>query len=381
MKYFLSLNIVLILSIGNFVPFFKDDLITLTTKLTLFFINSLLIVVFFNKNYINKTIIIYTFLITFIFLLSSLGSYDLVYALDKYFSNSLCIFYLIILYSITFYKYGFDDLIKSIVFCGIFILVLTFFYKVNFGFWNRQIRFFINGSIVFAWLMGFYSILSLYLYKKFDKNIYFIFACIFFLGVLWAESKGPLIAMIISILFYLMYDSKRYIQFIAFSVLIFLIYIWDTVLLYLNVIFESSRFSALIRVLSNDVSSQDSGSITVRQDMLYEGYGFILNNVWKGVGVGNYQFNTVYGFIYPHNIHLEVFIEFGIIIGILYFIFILTCFFKSPKIIKTLIIFFLICGSFSGDITYLRFLMFLCLVGFMYKSMAKNKYGILSRNL
>ena len=381
MKYFLSLNLLLILSIGNLVPFFKDDLITLTTKLTLLFTSSFLILVFFNKNYINKIIIIYLFLITTIFLFSSLGSYDLVYASDKYLSNSLCVFYLMLLYTIALYKYGFDELIKAIVFCGIFILILTFFYKINFGFWNRQVRFFINGSIVFAWLMGFYSIFSLYLYKKFNKKLYFIFTCIFFLAVLWAESKGPLIAITISLLFYLMYDSKRYIQFIVFSVLICLAYFWEIILLYLTVILEDSRFSALLRLLSSEMSSQDSGSITVRQDMLYEGYGFILNNLWKGVGVGNYQFNTVYGFIYPHNIHLEVFIEFGIIIGILYFIFILTCFFKSPKIIKVLIIFFLICGSFSGDITYLRFLMFLCLIGFIYKPMAKNNYDILSENL
>src|SRR5690606_5077343 len=172
----------------------------------------------------------------------------------------------------------------------------TIIYKVIFGFWVREIRFFLNGSIVFAWMMSFYSLLSFYLFKTLNRKIYIFLTFVFFLAVLWAESKGPILGYILAILFYLSYQSKFFVKLLLVIGLSILFIFSEKIIDFLDFYLGDTRFGALLRIIKGDVSNQDSGSITIRQDMVSESYNIFYNNFINGIGLGNYQFFTVYDF-------------------------------------------------------------------------------------
>src|SRR5690606_3743121 len=68
-------------------------------------------------------------------------------------------------------------------------------YKGTLGLDDRGVRFFINGPIVFGWIMGWNFLICLYLFfKGFRRWLVACGAVAFFLAVLWTQSKGPLIA-------------------------------------------------------------------------------------------------------------------------------------------------------------------------------------------
>lgn len=85
--------------------------------------------------------------------------------------------------------------LNIIILVSVLFIFLTIIYKYYYGIYDRQVRFFINGSIIFGWLMGFNFILSFYLLYEERKPRYFWLAVLFFGAALWAESKGPLISM------------------------------------------------------------------------------------------------------------------------------------------------------------------------------------------
>lgn len=370
MQVVASLLSVIIFSIGNFVPLLGDDIFTSVVKI--FVIASLFFLFLFgNKNKVKKIAVFYFLVITLLFVASSFLSMDIEYALDKYFSVSIVVITLFYLFSIIDDKKGFLEYAKLIVKAGLLVLLLTIIYKILFGFWNRGVRFFLNGSIVFAWLMSFYALLAFFIFNKIKSFFYLIAFFLFSLSVVWAESKGALISLILALIFYMVSDGKNHIKIPVLFLIVITIFFRDVIVSNLSLMLEGSRFSAILRVISSDVNSQDAGSITVRQDMLVESYGYFVDNWLSGIGLGNYQFYTVYGFPYPHNIHMEVFLECGLFVGLIYIIFLLASFVVSPKIIKSAIILFFIAGCFSGDITYLRFLLFICLLG-LYLKLKKN---------
>ena len=363
MNIFMSFVFMLILSVGNFMPLFDDPIESLIIKIFIIISLSVFFIKFKFNNVFNSYVLLYTLFVTIFYFATSFTSIDLAYGLDKYISVSIVVLALYYIAFILNRRIGFLNFMRYIVLCGFFILIITILYKLVFGFWDRNVRFFLNGPIVFAWLMSFYALICIFLLRNTNKKIFLFLFFVFCTAVIWAESKGALIALLISLLFYVFQSSKFYLK-ISFSVMAVLLLLFNNAFFsWFETVAGDSRLGAIVRIFNGSAETRDEGSVTVRQDMLKESYNFFINDWVLGIGLGNYKFKTIYGFPYPHNIHMELFLECGAIVGIIYFVFIFYSFLNSVKIIQSLILLFFIAGSFSGDITYLRFLIFMCLMG------------------
>lgn len=363
MNLLLSFMFVLVLSTGNFIPYPEDDMATWILKVGIMVLLVIIFAIHKDIKLLNKKAILYITVITIIFLTASLRTEDLAYSLDKYISCGIVVLILYILFSLLERKNSFIQISQYIVHIGFGILILTILYKIQFGFWQRDVRFFLNGPITFSWMMGLYCLLSVNIYQHTKKWIYLVLAIVYCIAILWTQSKGGLLATVVALVFYFTYTSKLYIKIPILS-LFGLIFIFNSYILNLLAdLTEGTRFSAIIRLLNNNVGAEDSGSITIRQNMISEAIQFFLDNPLMGIGISNYQFKTNYGLAYPHNAHLEILLEFGFFIGLIYILFLISGFLKAPTIFKSVLILFALGASFSGDITYLRFLFFICLVG------------------
>jgi O-antigen ligase len=237
---------------------------------------------------------------------------------------------------------------------ALLILAVTLVYKAIFGFFDRDGRFFINGPIVFGWLMGFCALTVLHgvIHGILRWHWLIAFAC-FLLAALWTQSKGPLISILITALMVLLVNSgKRR----AYSMMGFVAGLSAVVIASLPEDF-TRRFLAIFRVLLGAADEGDYGSVGYRQDAWHDAFQmFIEHPVW-GVGVGNWQFLSPVGEIqYPHNVFLELGAETGIpglvamtaALGYL--------FWRSTGWGKMAVVYFSLCCSFSGDFSYFRFI-------------------------
>lgn len=363
MNLLLSFMFVLVLSTGNFIPYPEDDMATWILKVGIMVLLVIIFAIHKDIKLLNKKAILYITVITIIFLTASLRTEDLAYSLDKYISCGIVVLILYILFSLLERKNNFIQISQYIVQIGFGILILTILYKIQFGFWERDVRFFLNGPITFSWMMGLYCLLSINIYKHTKQIIYIILSVIYFIAILWTQSKGGLLATAAALIFYFTYTSKYYIKIPILSIFGIILAFSTYFINILADLTEGTRFSAIIRVLNNNVSAEDGGSITIRQNMISEATHMWIDNPLWGIGISNYQFKTSYGFVYPHNAHLELLLEFGVIVGLLYLFFLIVGFLKAPTVFKSAFILFGIAASFSGDITYLRFLFFICLIG------------------
>lgn len=361
MNSFFAFLFVIILAIGSFIPYSWDDSLTIYTKSFVLFL--FLFACFLRKIFVTKTIVFYLVIVFLIFFISSLKSLDLYYAIEKLIGVTLVVYGLYYVFIHLLNDLGIPKALALIIKHALLILVMTLIYKFIFGFWDRNVRFFLNGPIVFAWLMGVYALISLHLAIK-ERNIfYYIIFFIFGLSVFWTESKGAILAFIISSAYYCFSSSGKFIKSLLLAIPLILYSTWNIIITFLEEITDGSRLSAFVRILKNDTNSVDAGSIDSRHDMLIESLNMINDNLIFGIGLGSYKILTVNGFPYPHNIHLEVFLECGLIPGIIYIIFIVYAFSVSKPLFQCLILFFIVASSFSGDITYLRFLILFLIIG------------------
>ncbi|WP_157958005.1 O-antigen ligase family protein [Pararhodobacter aggregans] len=252
-----------------------------------------------------------------------------------------------------------ESFYTSFVVCGLVILSLTIAYKLLFGFWDRQVRFFLNGPIIFGWIMATMCLLCLRRYVRGGGMVPIVTFFLFFLAVIWTGSKGPLIAMGASGLFFLIASRRLG----ALSVVVGCTVLAFLTLSELNLLPE--RFSVFQRLLSSDLNDSDAGSIGIRQQMLRDSISVFWQNPILGVGISNWiHFSDdmdikSYEFVYPHNFFGEALAEYGLV-GATFFLLILTwVFIRADAFSRALIILFLTALQFTGDMSYWRFLYFL----------------------
>lgn len=263
------------------------------------------------------------------------------------------VFIFLILSSISKYDNNFSETFISV---GLTILVITVFFKIYTGFWIRHERYFLNGSIVFGWLMGFMAVLSIIHYCKVDNKKYLLYWIIFSLAVIWSFSKGPVLSLVLTSMIVII--GNRRLQLIGS--LIFTFCLITLVLARLDIAIPNSRLFAILRFVSGETGQSDVGSLSNRLSQWTHAIELMKDNPFIGVGVGNYKL-TLPGYVspYPHNIILELLSEHGILISAL------ICFIFAASVYPfqweyvALFFFLLICMSFSGDAAYWRFLLFL----------------------
>lgn len=272
------------------------------------------------------------------------------------------ILYLINRFGLNNYK---EQYIKSLLWVGVLILIATLIYKFNLGFYDRQVRYFLNGPIVFGWMMGLMFFISLSEYFKSSRLGYLIFSAIFFFAVLWSESKGPVIALIAVFLLYVVIqrEYRKTIYIAGTMILVLSLY---SSLGYFNNKVSSEQSTRLISetVMVADGSYMSSNSFSLRVTMFHEAVYMFKNQPFLGVGVGNFGEHakdneiTKRELYYPHNIFLEIVSEHGVGGLALFLIVFLYIFYKSDFFSRILFVFFGLCLSFSGDMAYWRFLVF-----------------------
>jgi O-antigen ligase len=252
-------------------------------------------------------------------------------------------------------KMGEVKFFKIYIYVVMAILLITVFYKVNYGFFDRDTRFFLNGPIVFSWLMCFSAMgIIYYVVEGVLPERYVIFVLFLIGAALWSASKGPILALVIVTIKILM-GSNNIRNKIRYILLLFAA---GLVMWYLIPESFVERLDGLTRLNSTDTESVDFGSIGIRYLMWESAWNIFLNNFFIGVGPTNWITNSEYGeLLYPHNLILEILSEIGILGAILFAISIVWIWRDTSEFGKLTIIFFIICSSFSGDFSYLRMVM------------------------
>jgi O-antigen ligase len=174
-------------------------------------------------------------------------------------------------------------------------------------------------------------------------------------GVFWSGSKGPIIAYFFAV-FYLFISSGKY-----FRKLILIIFFGGLILILvayqldLYSLFNETRFGLLLQI-ANDGVDFTEGSVGVRASSYAQALDLIGQNFLLGIGPGNFALHNS-TLMYPHNVHLEILLEYGLIPFLVYVAVIVYALVRSGSLFRAIILFFLICMFFSGDTSYLRFLL------------------------
>lgn len=234
-----------------------------------------------------------------------------------------------------------------------FLLVLTILYKFLFGFFDRQVRFLLNGPIVFARLMGVGLFLTI---AYFSGGKRLILSCMFFLAILWTQSKGPALSVFVVFgvltLFVASFTQRIMALVLVFGVVMVISLNFEL----LKEIEELSRIFLIVDALQGNVSGQNYGSFGSRIDA-FSATVSLIGNTPLGVGVGSWaSYNQHLGVDYPHNLFLELTSEFGLLLGF-FMLLPALCFFKfKVNAFFFVWLFFLLSHLVSGDLLDSRFL-------------------------
>lgn len=219
-------------------------------------------------------------------------------------------------------RYGQVELGKTLLIYLTVNLFAALIYKSIFGFWDRQELFFLNGPIIFARFMMIALVLSLFTLKGRVRRIA---SLVFFLAILWTESKGPILAATITLCwgtYYLADKATKKRIILGLIALLFLI------ILILNQLDISSkdigRLYVLIAILVGDFSVlTESGAgpynILGRVDLWLKSMELIITHP-LGVGLGGWEYyvkiiNYTKQVPYAHNLFLELWSEGGVVLG------------------------------------------------------------------
>ena len=274
------------------------------------------------------------------------------FAVDKIDGAIICAAAVALLLRQGYDVYGQQTFLSSFLWWSFAVLVATVAYKLQAGFFDRGVRFLLNGPIVYGWLMGFCSLLAYHIWHTKRKPVFGGLFFAFLLGLIWTESKGSLLAFLAGLLLYVALNAReslrRSLPVIAvfFAVLYFL---FDAVQLFL----QDSRLSAIARIFAGELSATDEGSVGMRSLLADIALDQFAAHPLFGIGLGNFRYGE---YLYPHNQHLEMFAEGGVFVGSLHLLFIAIAFARADALHKSVLVLFFVASSFSGDASYLRFL-------------------------
>lgn len=288
--------------------------------------------------------------------------------------------------SIIIRNHGWNGYLVLSIRFALLVLIVTLVYKAIFGFWDREVRFFLNGPIVFGWLMGMHALFALMLWISERKRVYVSIYMLFFSAVVWTQSKGPLLALILSSFIFVIFSAKENPKALR-NIVMAILLIGGVAFLQADAILsllEGSRLQSISALITGDTQESDQGSIGSRGDMLSEAVLFVSKEAPFGIGVGEWANKSKTGADYPHNEHLEILVEMGAPWFLIHFAFLVYAFKLACKDLRVLLIFFVIAASFSGDISYLRYIYLFSLAsisfyGFRFSRAAPRRCNEVSR--
>ena len=266
---------------------------------------------------------------------------------------------------------GYVGLAHGFVRIMLMVLGLTFLFKAaQSGLMDRDVPYLLNGPIVFGWLMGIGALSSVYILILERSLINLLIAISLFLAVIWSGSKGPILAYLLSAIFmYVVIGGFRFGR--LMQICIFLTVV--TIAVILSVSTEKmldSRLGLLFDIYMNGVDYSE-GSVGVRLASYESSLQLISENLFSGIGPGAFA-KYEPELMYPHNVHLEVLLESGLMVFAVYAALVVYGVIHGNPLIRSIIIFFVICMSFSGDVSYLRYLMPFLLLNILYPNQANE---------
>jgi len=281
-------------------------------------------------------------------------SHDLDYGLYK--AGNLFVITLAIV--ITFHYYYINKqqeyLWTLVIFIMLSYLILALLYKMQYGFWDRQVVFLMNGPIVFARLMGMAALLALLFTRGVTRLVLF---GIFFLAALWPSSKGPVLALILTLaLMMLAYDRLVILGAITILVALPLLLIPDQIVELAWLLDGTGRIATPLEslILGNELSEAHSASFSSRASAYEKTLPLILRYP-AGLGLGDWESYTKTGIEYPHNFFLEVISELGMFFGPLFMVSYLWPLIKPWNKLLWITVFFAINQQVSGDLLDSRY--------------------------
>jgi hypothetical protein len=365
----ICLVVYLILAIGRVTPYDSEETSKAIAGGMIFLLCASYAITTPTSKTIATPITAFTIIALTILLVGSIPSQKPGYLFDKIQGGILAATAASFAISSCYLRYGIQRTHKAFGLVATVILILTIIYKLNAGFFDRGVRYLINGPIVFGWITGLVCIIQFQTYAKTKSPKYLLLGILFFISVLWTQSKGPLIALLLTFAYactpIIFRNPYRSLLIIGTGVLI--------VFLNFKVIdsfLSETRFSVITRILSGQLQDSDEGSVGVRGELFDRAISQIEAHPVAGIGLGEFEH---LGFKYPHNQHLEIATEIGLPAFFLHISFIAFCLFFSNRQFRSYVLFFFIAGLFSGDISYLRFLYTFALLGFIARKVEEKK--------
>tara|TARA_B100000900_G_scaffold415898_1_gene447761 strand:- start:2890 stop:4071 length:1182 start_codon:yes stop_codon:yes gene_type:complete len=202
-----------------------------------------------------------------------------------------------------------------------------------------------GGPIVLSRWLCLGALLSFF-FQPLKKYRLFLFP-LFVLAALFTGSRGPLLALMLTFLLFIVFNFRK-IFFKAIAILsIVIVLIFSS-----GIIKYFQDFSTVVRIFNNFNNSSGRTAIyeVAVNDFLNQPLGFGLGN-WHCNSL-NQSYLSTYKFQYPHNIFLEIFLELGVFVGIVFVFFLIFTFVNSLKYIK--------CNN-KDEISILFFYMFVYL--------------------
>lgn len=256
------------------------------------------------------------------------------------------------------------DVCRSIIYfsflLGVYVL-LVIFYMVLFRGWGggERIVMGLNGPITFS---RFSLLVCLIVFLYYDGRFKIFIALLFFIVGVVMASKGPLLACVISIMYYCV-DFKKARVTQIFGFLFFLLaafYLVDYFSPRITQFFSDIVSFAFSLDASILLSNNNSGSVGSRWYEWLHAIEVFINNP-TGVGVGNW---SKYGeHLYPHNLIVEILVEFGFL-GFFILSFLLYYFLEIKDVkLKVIILFLFLNSLFSGSFVDNVFLFVFFVIG------------------
>ena len=243
------------------------------------------------------------------------------FGLQKYLSFILIVFPIVTIVIEKFNSKEIKFFFKVILY---FIVVLSFLGLLVVVSSNERLSVLGGGPIVFARWMNVGIIIIFFLQKR--LNFKFIFLMLFFLILsLAAGSRGPILSLIVTALLYCVLNFKK--LFLPIIVLLISIGFIITTTQFKTSFLNVGKTKRLI--------TKDSRSKNARLVFIYRSFDLIKVHP-LGVGLGNWQtyankFDAKHllKHQYPHNLILEIFVELGLVTGILFLIVLIKLIFFS----------------------------------------------------
>jgi hypothetical protein len=250
------------------------------------------------------------------------------------------------------------------------LLMVAIPYKLANGFFDRSVNFFINGPIIFGRLMCIAAVLALFFLRG-KRRV--VATTIFFLAVVWTESKGPILALVLTLFSVALIGATPQVRkrFLAFVTIL---------LLGIAAVFayfdlgprDFGRLGVFYSVATADTTALEGyskqGSLGARVEMWSKTVELIPQKPF-GIGLGAWDraVDTRLPTPYAHNLMLELWSEGGLMLGSFALIPFVIFFFGPKKIFWFVALCLFLAQMLSGDIGDARFLLVFGLLAFFSK--------------